>query len=645
MKKTPFPILLFCALLVSLFPAWLRAQTPEGAGKKSGNPLFEGWYADPEGIVFGDEYWIYPTFSALYEDQTFLDAFSSKDLVHWTKHPRVISKETVGWVWRAMWAPSIIHANDKYYLFFAGNDIQNEQELGGIGVAVADSPAGPFRDALGKPLINRIVHGAQPIDQFVFRDDDGEYYMYYGGWGHCNMVRLAPDLLSIVPFEDGTLYREITPKNYVEGPFLLKRQGKYYFLWSEGGWGGPDYSVAYAIADSPFGPFERVGKILQSDSEVATSAGHNSVIQVPGKDEWYIVYHRRPLNETGRDSRATCIDRLRFDADGRIVPVKMTFEGVGARPIAPEGEYFNPVVNYSLPDPTVIRGDDGWFYLYATEDIRNVPIHRSRNLTDWEFIGTAFTPQTRPVFEKRGGIWAPDINRIGDKYVLYYSMSRWGGEWTCGIGAAVADRPEGPFDDLGKLFRSDEIGVQNSIDPFYIEEGGKKYLFWGSFHGLYGAELTDDGLALKAGSEPVRIAGDAYEGTYIHKRGKYYYLFASIGRCCEGLKSTYTTVVGRSKSLFGPYVDRAGRPMLENNHQTLIHANPDFAGPGHNSEIVTDDKGQDWVLYHAVSRADPKGRVLMADRIVWEKGWPTVAGGEPSLRAKAPVFRQCAAKR
>ncbi len=311
--------------------ASLYAQTVSSPAKEtSGNPIFEGWYADPEGVVFDGEYWIYPTYSADYDAQTFMDAFSSTDLVHWKKHPKVIDKANISWLRRALWAPAVVQANGKYYLFFGANDIQNNDELGGIGVAVADNPAGPFKDALGKPLIDKIVNGAQPIDQFVFKDDDGQYYMYYGGWRHCNMVKLSPDLLSVVPFDDGTIYKEVTPENYVEGPFMLKRNGKYYFMWSEGGWGGPDYCVAYAIADSPFGPFKRIGKILQQDPEVATGAGHHSVIKGPGKDEWYIIYHRRPLNETGRDSRATCIDRLYFDENGYIKPVKMTFEGVKA---------------------------------------------------------------------------------------------------------------------------------------------------------------------------------------------------------------------------------------------------------------------------------------------------------------------------
>ena len=232
-----------------------------------------------------------------------MDAFSSPDLVHWRKHPKVLSVENISWLRNALWAPAVIEANGKYYFYFGANNIYHESEVGGIGVAVADRPEGPFKDALGKPLIGKIVNGAQPIDQFVFKDDDGQYYMYYGGWGHCNMVKMGSDLISIVPFEDGTTYKEVTPENYIEGPFMLKHNGKYYFMWSEGDWTGPDYCVAYAIADSPFGPFKRVGKILEQDTKIANGAGHHSIIKGPGKDEWYIVYHRRPLGETDGNYR------------------------------------------------------------------------------------------------------------------------------------------------------------------------------------------------------------------------------------------------------------------------------------------------------------------------------------------------------
>ena len=304
----------------------------------------------------------------------------------------------------------------------------------------------------------------------------------------------------------------------------------------------------------------------------------------------------------------------------------------------PKVTYRNPVINRSMPDPTVIKADDGYFYVYATEDIRNMPIYRSKDLVSWQFMRTVFTDQTRPNFEPNGGLWAPDINQINGKYVLYYAMSVWGGEQSCGIGVATAENPGGPFTDHGKLFRSNEIGVQNSIDPCFVEDNGKKYLFWGSFRGIYAIELSEDGLSIKQGAEKIQVAGTAYEGTYVHKRNGFYYLFASIGSCCEGLKSTYTTVVGRSKNLLGPYLDKQGNSMMDNHHEILIHKNAKFVGTGHDSEIVQDGKGQDWMLYHAVSVDNPQGRVLMLDRIRWIDGWPVVLNAEPSLEAERPIF-------
>jgi beta-xylosidase len=142
---------------------------------------------------------------------------------------------------------------------------------------------------------------------------------------------LNSDFTGFIPFADGTLFKEITPEKYVEGSYMFVRNHKYYFMWSEGGWTGPDYSVAYAVGDSPFGPFNRAGKILQQDSTVATGAGHHSVINIHGTDDWYIVYHRRPLGETDGNHRVVCIDRMYFDKEGNILPVKITKSGVDKR--------------------------------------------------------------------------------------------------------------------------------------------------------------------------------------------------------------------------------------------------------------------------------------------------------------------------
>jgi beta-xylosidase len=324
--------------LIASLPHWLAvcvliAGVSVAAGQvKSGNPILSGWYADPEAHIFGGQYWIYPTYSARYNEQTFLDAFSSTDLVTWTKHPRVLEIASVTWATRAMWAPTVVEGpgmpGPYYYLFFGANDIQNDNQLGGIGVARSRQPGGPFEDHLGKPLVDKFHNGAQPIDPFVFKDEDGTFYLIYGGWRHCNIAKLNADFTGFVPFPDGTTFKEITPEGYVEGSFMFVKDGKYYFMWSEGGWTGPNYAVAYAIGASPLGPFKRAGKILQQDPSVATGAGHHSVLHAPGSSKWYIVYHRRPLGETDRDHRVVCIDEMQFDASGAILPVTITKDGV-----------------------------------------------------------------------------------------------------------------------------------------------------------------------------------------------------------------------------------------------------------------------------------------------------------------------------
>jgi len=321
------PILLLVASAAPLTgPATAQAT-------RSGNPILPGWYADPEAHVFARSYWIFPTTSAPYDEQTYLDAFSSQDLVTWKKHPRILDLANVTWGTRALWAPSVVEKGGWYYIFFSANDIQSDAEVGGIGVARARTPEGPFEDYLGRPLIGRFHNGAQPIDPFVFQDVDGRWYMTYGGWRHCNIARLEDDFTGFVPFDDGSVFREITPEGYVEGSFMLVEDGRYYFMWSEGGWTGPDYAVAYAVAPSPTGPFRRVGRILEQDPGVATGAGHHSVLHAPGSDMWYIVYHRRPLGETDRNHRVVSIDELHFDREGGLMPVRITKEGVEPDPI------------------------------------------------------------------------------------------------------------------------------------------------------------------------------------------------------------------------------------------------------------------------------------------------------------------------
>lgn len=310
------------------------------------------------------------------------------------------------------------------------------------------------------------------------------------------------------------------------------------------------------------------------------------------------------------------------------------------------GTYKNPVIKWSLPDPTVVKAPDGYFYLYATEDTHNVPIYRSKDLVTWRYAGTAFTDATRPMdMVPNGGIWAPDINYVDGQYLLYYSKSEWGGSWEAGIGVAVSSRPNGGFHDAHKLFVSNEIGIENCIDPFFIEDDGKKYLFFGSFHDIYGVELSDDGLSLKEGTVPQKIAGGLIEATMIVKHNGYYYLIGSAGTCCEGAKSTYRLVMTRSRNLFGPYVDRNGRTAVGDNFSPLLNASPYVYGPGHCSEFIEDDAGQTWLLYHGFQASDvDAGRVTYLDRVRWgSDGWPQIQGMRPSVEAEVPLFGEAAA--
>lgn len=311
--------------------------------------------------------------------------------------------------------------------------------------------------------------------------------------------------------------------------------------------------------------------------------------------------------------------------------------------------YTNPVITFSsAADPTVIRTDEG-FYLYATQTNSYwIPIYFSKDLVNWEFKRSAFRNATRPkpdVLPDGGAFWAPEIRYINGKYVLYFSWAKWGDGSKSYTAVATSDSPVGDFLNAKPLLITDDFG-SNCIDQFYYEEDGKKYMFVGSFNGIYVTELTDDGLSVKRGADgkPVlkkQVCGRAFEGTNIYKKGKYYYLFASINNCCDGIDSRYKVVVGRSENLLGPYVNREGKDMMSNSWTLVLEGDGEtFFGPGHNSIIIPDDAGTDWMIYHSYVKENGAvgGRLGMLDRIVWSDGWPTIKKCVPSKGDLLPVF-------
>jgi len=300
------------------------------------NPVLAGYYADPD-ILYSQQtgrYYLYPTSDGFPGwSGTYFKAFSSADLVHWMDEGVILDlKKDVSWADRNAWAPCIIEkkagAGYKYYFYFCAAQK--------IGVAVADSPTGPFQDS-GKPLIHSLpagVGGGQQIDPDVFHDPvSGKDYLYWGN-GYMAVAELNPDMTSIQP----STVKVLTPdRTFREGAHVFYRKGIYYFLWSEDDTGSPNYRVRYAMAKSPTGPLEIPDDnlvIARDDSAGIYGTGHNSTLQVPGKDEWFIVYHRfnypKGIGSGGEAAfhREVCIDKMEFDAAGRIIRVQPTHQGV-----------------------------------------------------------------------------------------------------------------------------------------------------------------------------------------------------------------------------------------------------------------------------------------------------------------------------
>ncbi len=308
------------------------------------NPIIPGFHADPE-ILYSHKtgkFYIYPTTDGYpgWGGYTF-DVFSSNDLVHWTNQGTILNLKTdqVRWASGNAWAPCIIERKNakgeyKYYFYFSGEDGGKK-----IGVAVADDPTGPFVDS-GRPMIPdrpKGVSGGQQIDGDVFQDPvSGKCYFYYGN-GYMAGVELNDDMISI---KKSTI-TVLTPKGgdlstyaYREGSYVFYRNGKYYFLWSVDDTGAPNYHVAYGTSDSPLGPI-KVAKdpiVIQQDPENNIyGTAHNSILQIPGKDEWYIVYHRINkdyLHNSPGTHREVCINRLYFNEDGTIKKVVPTHKGI-----------------------------------------------------------------------------------------------------------------------------------------------------------------------------------------------------------------------------------------------------------------------------------------------------------------------------
>lgn len=304
--------------------------TPEGFEAISDvNPVIPGYYADPE-ILYSEKnkkYYLYPTSDGFNNwGGYYFKTFSSDNLSDWKDEGVILDlRKDVSWASNNAWAPCIIEKKQgrsyKYYYYFSA-----EKK---IGVAVADEPTGPFVD-LGKPLIDKHppgVKNGQEIDPDVFHDPvSGKYFLYWGS-GYLAMAELNKDMMSV---KDKTIQAFKRPSTFREGVYVFYRKGLYYFIWSENDTRDPQYRLRYATSKSPMGPLDIPADNLILTMEASKgiyATGHNSVLQKPGTDDWYVVYHRfgRPdgykMGRAAGYHREVCIDRMSFDADGRILPI------------------------------------------------------------------------------------------------------------------------------------------------------------------------------------------------------------------------------------------------------------------------------------------------------------------------------------
>jgi len=315
--KTSRILLIFS--VVFMFISCGRNESDDISFSNKGNPLIRHMYtADPSARVFSDRLYVFTSHDEDSADanQHFLmnnwHVFSTNNLTDWVGHGEIFSLDNISWADKQAWAPDCVERNGKYYFYFPVEQTK-------IGVAVSNTPVGPFKDALGKALIdNRNIEaivGREPIDPAILIDSDEQAYLYFG-CRDARVVKLKENMTEL----DGSIqplvingiemHTEHNDGYYGEAPWVFKRNGIYYFVYSNG-W-EPQSTIIYAMGTNPTGPFDYVGEVM---SAVGAGTSHGSLVEF--KDKWYIFYHNNSLSKNGK-RRSVCFDEITFTPDGKI---------------------------------------------------------------------------------------------------------------------------------------------------------------------------------------------------------------------------------------------------------------------------------------------------------------------------------------
>ena len=564
-----------------------------------GNPLITHKHtADPATLVTGDTLWLYtgsdePGNKAGYHMPNWC-VFSTTDLQHWTEHPIPLwVKEFEAWDRsHTAYAAQCVERDGKYYYYISTNG-------SGIGVAVADNPRGPFRDALGHPLLTQAdcagaSHSWVCIDPAVYIDDDGQAYIFWGN-KYCYYARLTPDMLGI----DGPI-RSIDLPDFTEAPWVHRRGDKYYLTYAAR-W--PE-KIAYAMSDSIDGPWEYMGII----SEVAGNSNttHPAIVHFKGRD--YFFSHIGGLGG-GSGSRSVIVEPLRYNEDGTIAPIHASEAGVSMA-YSGEDNRHNPILPGFHADPEILYSEKtGQYYIYSTTD--GTPgwgghyfhVHSSSNLADWTDRGIVLDLKGPQVPWASGNAWAPAIieRREGDSYRYYLYFSGHSPELGRKvIGVAVADDPTGPFyADETPMITDSPVGhgQQIDVDVFRDPASGKYYLYWGNGY-MAGAELSDDLMSIRPETLTVltpeggSLSDYAFrEAPYVFERDGRYYFMWSVD---DTGSPNYHVAYGTADSPLGP-IRVADSPVV-----LIQHPDSRIYGTAHNAVIRIPGTDEWRIVYHRI---------------------------------------------
>lgn len=563
----------------------------------NGNPIVTHKYtADPAPLVMGDTLWLYTghDFAGKQNGYKMRDwcLFSTTDMIHWTEHPTPLKLSEFAWDKSgAAYASHVAGRNGKYYFYASTNG-------SGIGVAVADNPRGPFKDALGKPLLtNKDCPGAAHwwvcIDPAVFIDDDGQAWIF---WGNkiCYCAKLKENMTEI----DGVVHTvdiQHTGRDmkFTEAPWVHKHKGKYYLTYASG---FPE-KISYAMADKIEGPYTCKGILAEMSGNSNTT--HPGIVEFKGQA--YFFTHNGGLPDGGSYSRSVCAEFLRYNADGTMRKVEASTEGAD-RGFVPFDNKNNPVIPGYNADPEVMYSHKtGKYYIYPTSDGFHewnghyFKAFSSSDLKHWKDEGVIFDFRKDLAWADRNA-WAPTIveRKINGeyRYFYYYSAEK-------KIGVAVSNSPTGPFKDpIGKPlidYKPEGVRGGQQIDPdvFQDPQTGKYYIYWGCGY-LAVAELNDDMVSVKKETMKLITPKSPFtEGTEVfYRNGLYYFLWSENDTRSEDYRVRYAT----AKLPIGPLEVPDKNLILWKRPEKGIY------GTGHNAVLKVNGKDEWYIVYHRFRR-------------------------------------------